>query len=308
MKDQDSSIRATVIIPTLNRGKLLINPLKALIEEEYPGFDIMVVDQSDNPDAKVRDFCMLHSERIRYFNISTKGLPNARNFGIKQARSEILIFVDDDVVLSPGFVRGHVSKYSDSAVIGVAGRVLESDESTNADFIGETYPRYVTKIRWWDGRQYDNFDSSIDTEADHSQGCNMSFRRSALLEISGFDRRFGGSAHLEETDVCVRLRRQNMKMVFAPDATLLHLKDSSGGCRQPDWRKWFFWYGHNFVLFYYKNFPKRRLPLLTAMMTARMFFSTLIRKEPLAFLSAIAGIIAGINSSIVSMPDYGADG
>ena len=48
------------------------------------------------------------------------------------------------------------------------------------------------------------------------------------MKAGKFDERFGGSAHLEETDVCLRVRKAGYRLVFDPEATLVHLKDNKG--------------------------------------------------------------------------------
>ena len=59
----------------------------------------------------------------------------------------------------------------------------------------------------------------------------MSFRKEAIIKAGGFDECFGGSTHLEETDLCMRIIKEGYKIVFDPQAELIHLKDTKGGCR-----------------------------------------------------------------------------
>ena len=91
--------------------------------------------------------------------------------------------------------------------------------------------RVVRKVRQWDAYLIDNFDATIRLYIDHVHGCNMSFRKEAILKAGGFDECFGGSTHLEETDLCMRIIKEGYKIVFDPQAELIHLKDTKGGCR-----------------------------------------------------------------------------
>ncbi len=45
-----------------------------------------------------------------------------------------------------------------------------------------------------------------------------------FMKAGKFDGRFGGSAHLEETDMCIRIRKAGYRLVFDPEAELVHLK------------------------------------------------------------------------------------
>ena len=80
----------------------------------------------------------------------------------------------------------------------------------------------------------------------------MSFRRSALEEIDGFDPSFEGNALWEESDVCFRLRRQGYQIRFEPRAALDHLIAPAGGCREKMlWDSGFSY--QNETLFHIKN-------------------------------------------------------
>ena len=61
------------------------------------------------------------------------------------------------------------------------------------------------------------------------------------VDIGGFDVRYGGTAHLEETDVCMRVRALGYQMRFEPSASLTHLSLQTGGCREHPFQKWIPW-------------------------------------------------------------------
>ena len=57
-----------------------------------------------------------------------------------------------------------------------------------------------------------------DREAEHIPGCNMAYRKSALLEIGGFDERFRVAG--DDVDVCWSLQKHNWKLGFSPAAVV----------------------------------------------------------------------------------------
>ena len=227
-------IKASIIIPTYNRGKLLCNTLRNLIGQLPTDAEIVVVDQSDEVCSELMEIAKNHSTQIHYYKIFVKGLPHARNYGLKRAIGEIIIFCDDNVIPSCNFIENHV------------------------------------------------------------QGCNMSFRKEALIKAGGFDERFGGSAHLEETDLCLRIRRGGYKIVFDPKAELIHLKDTKGGCRAENYKQWFYWYGHNNMLFFLKNFSRSLLPVFIVSSFIRLLLSACKRGNPLIVVWGISGYRAGL--------------
>jgi len=243
----------SVVVATIGRDDLLIETVTRLLECDYDPFEIVVVDQTPKPTDRVSRFMDDNNQKVRYIHKDTPGLPEARNDGIEKARGDIVVFVDDDVIADPGLIAAHSEAYTEDGIAGVAGRVLPPGGAKGKRKVS---PGRVAKIGWFGLISHDNFDADVKTPAHHVRGCNMSFKRQILRDVGGFDGRFGGSAHLEETDLAMRVRRAGGRLVFEPKASLIHLLEPEGGCRPKNLKHWFGWYGHNFALFYLKNYPK----------------------------------------------------
>ncbi len=284
-------IKTSIIIPTYNRGKLLCNTLTNLIGQLPTDGEIVVVDQSDEVYSELMEIAKNHSTQIHYYKIFVKGLPNARNYGLKRAIGEIIIFCDDDIIPSQNFIKNHLQNYKEKEAGGVGGRIIlngnQSHDNPNLN-------KVIGKVRWWDTYLIDNFDATERADIDHVQGCNMSFRKEALMKAGGFDECFGGSAHLEETDLCLRIRKAGYKLVFDPEAELVHLKDAKGGCRAENYKQWFYWYGHNNMLFFLKNFSRSLLPVFVVSSFIRLLLSACRRLNPLIAVWGISGFRAGL--------------
>ena len=275
----------SVIVPTYNRGALLAETLQRLCQCSGADYEVVVVDQSPIQAPEARSVLKQHPS-IRYFHITQTGLPNARNFGLSHARAPLVLFCDDDVAPSPDLVAAHLANYSDPGVGGVAGRVLARLGSPPSQPRG-----HVGRVCRWTGSQTDRFDSTARSDVDHAQGCNMSFRKAALERIGGFDTRFGGSAFLEETDVCLRIKRAGHRIVFDPAAELVHLKEQAGGCRPQSLADWYFWYGHNYALLFLKSMHRLSLPLFLLFRIATLLKGALINREPRVPVWGLAGML-----------------
>ena len=284
-------IKTSIIIPTYNRGKLLCNTLTNLIGQLPTDGEIVVVDQSDEVYSELMEIAKNHSTQIHYYKIFVKGLPHARNYGLKRAIGEIIIFCDDDIIPSQNFIKNHLQNYKEKEVGGVGGRIIlngnQSHDNPNLN-------KVIGKIRWWDAYLIDNLDATEMAYIDHVQGCNMSFRKEALIKAGGFDERFGGSAHLEETDLCLRIRKAGYKLVFDPKAELVHLKDAKGGCRAENYKQWFYWYGHNNMLFFLKNFNQYLFPIFITSSFIRLLLSAGKRYNPMIVIWGTKGYMTGL--------------
>jgi len=284
-------IKTSIIIPTYNRGKLLCNTLTNLIGQLPTDGEIVVVDQSDEVYSELMEIAKNHSTQIHYYKIFVKGLPHARNYGLKRAIGETIIFCDDDIIPSQNFIKNHLQNYKEKEVGGVGGRIIlngnQSHDNPNLN-------KVIGKVRWWDAYLIDNFDATEMAYIDHVQGCNMSFRKEALIKAGGFDERFGGSAHLEETDLCMRIRKAGYKLVFDPKAELVHLKDAKGGCRAENYKQWFYWYGHNNMLFFLKNFNQYLFPIFITSSFIRLLLSAGKRYNPMIVIWGTKGYMTGL--------------
>lgn len=292
-RDAGAGPFVSVVVATIGRGRLLVQTVRGLLENDYPSFEIIVVDQTRRPEQDVLTFMEQNSGRVNYIRRRRPGLPEARNAGVAAARGGVVLFVDDDVIPDRRLIAGHAGAYAEAGVGGVAGRVLAPGGPPPAV---EHRPSRIATIRFLGLVMRDNFDADIRTAADHARGCNMSFLKRAITRAGGFDGRFGGSAHLEETDLACRVRAAGYRLVFEPAACLVHILEAVGGCRPKNLYDWFFWYGHNCCLFYRKNFPLWFFPVLGAAFAARLPFSAAKNRQIGVVLWGLQGFVAGLGT------------
>ncbi|MBI3857263.1 MAG: glycosyltransferase family 2 protein, partial [Planctomycetes bacterium] len=124
-------LRLSVVLPTLDRPEAIYNLLRHLEHQSLAPHEIIVVDQSAVPDARVAAYAAGHP-RIRFHRIAERGLPNARNVGVGLATGDAVLFLDDDSIPDPDLVRFHAQAYADPGVSGVGGRVQGGYDSGGA--------------------------------------------------------------------------------------------------------------------------------------------------------------------------------
>lgn len=283
-------IAATLVIPSYARQGFLQETVDRFCQFPLEGWEIIVIDQSTAPSAELAARAE-GNPHLEYRHLEAPGLPNARNVGIGLARGDVVVFVDDDVVPHPGFLDGHLAPYADATVGGVAGRVIEQVERPHSfEGVG------TGRVRRLDGRITGRFDAETPGPVDHARGCNMSFRRQALVDIGSFDVRYAGTSHLEETDVCMRVRALGYALHFEPRASLTHLSLQMGGCRELDLARWLYWYGHNYMLFALKNLPRPALPLFLVERLAKLAYTSLAQRDPHLLARGVVGLRDGWRS------------
>jgi len=182
------------------------------------------MEQSSEVDDKVQ-------EALRRFggrgNLLRQERPNAqlaRNRAAQLARSEILLFLDDDVLPEVNLIREHFENYRDPSIHAVAGFYTEPGEAESDYLRSTSWWRPLTKIE----KVPAFFSKRIESPLWPS--CNGSIRREVFLKIGGFDERFEYTL-LDDTDLSIRLMRARYRCVHDPAARVVHLKEPSGGNR-----------------------------------------------------------------------------
>jgi len=112
----------SVIIPTYNRKDILCLTLLGIIQQDYPKdkYEIIVVDDGsdDGTNKLVKGFIKKYNF-IKYIYQDKEGyrVALARNLGGKQAKGEILIFLDNDIVALPNLISNYVKTIRDYDIV-----------------------------------------------------------------------------------------------------------------------------------------------------------------------------------------------
>lgn len=92
----------SVVIPTLNRPAFLLEAVRSVARQSYQAWEAIVVDDGSEPPVAAGSFEDAFGERVRVVRHATpQGVPRAKNAGIRLARGEIVLLLDDDDLLLP---------------------------------------------------------------------------------------------------------------------------------------------------------------------------------------------------------------
>jgi GT2 family glycosyltransferase len=250
----------SIVIPTLNRGKLFHDTVRQLVTQAFRDWELWVIDQSDPAQRAANEafLAALADPRVRYLHLDVKGLPNARNEGLARVAGEIVLFLDDDVILlDDRFLDAHLRPYTaDPAIGGVTGRIVERSVRPNAkDTAAHISPGGRTITNMW-GTERRPIESL--------KGANMSYRMDAVRQVGGFDRNYTGTALLEDSDYGYRVAAAGWKLLYDPACELVHLSAPSGGVRVEDAVRGEYWRFRNTTYFMLKHRGARSMPRFAA--------------------------------------------
>lgn len=219
----------SVVLCTRDRPNRVTECLRRLAAQEYPRYEIVVVDNAPADRGAVPAVLRAIDPPVpaRYVLESRGGLSWARNAGWKAAAADIIAFLDDDEIPDKHWLAELIRGFSATSNVGcVTGMVLPAELRTESQ-------------QWFEGlggfRQGRGFAREI-FDPGHSQsplfpfppfgaGANMAFRRGVLNDIGGFDVALGAGTPAkasEETLAFARVRLAQHAIVYQPTALVSH--------------------------------------------------------------------------------------
>lgn len=174
----------SVVVCTRDRPLSLERCLEALAHVDYPTYEVVVVDNCSR-DATVAQ--VVACSGFRHVREDTPGLDWARNRGIKEAKYDIIAFIDDDALAAPGWLRGVAQGFEDPEVMAVTGMVLPAEIETPAQ---NDFERYGGMSKGFVGktiRRDELSNRALLWASNWGVGVNMAFRRTLIEAIGDFD-------------------------------------------------------------------------------------------------------------------------
>lgn len=194
-------------------------------------FEIIVVDNASN-DGSVemieREFPLVRLVK----NVMRQGYGYSHNRGVEVSKGEFVLIFNEDMVVLPNALDLMFEKIKSNPQIGVVGcRLLNSDGSLQHSCFkfftlwGEAlealipYNLFFKKSKW--RRQMMFWDHNQEREVDVVMGCCMLVPRKIFESAGKFDPHF--FVYSEESDLCRRIKNLGYKVVFIPDAKIIHI-------------------------------------------------------------------------------------
>lgn len=201
--------RISVVVCSYNGERTIGECLEAATRLDYPDYEVIVVDDG----SADRTAEIARRWGVRVISTENRGLASARNTGLEAATGDIVAYVDDDAYPDRHWLAYLAWSFLTSDRVGIGGPNLPPPgDGPVADSVANAPggPMHVLLS---------------DTEAEHIPGCNMAFRREALLAIGGFDPRFRTAG--DDVDICWRLQGRGGKIGFSPAAVVWHHRRGS---------------------------------------------------------------------------------
>lgn len=224
-------IALSVIIPTFNRVLYLKKAVKSILGQSIDKnrYEMIVIDNgsTDGTQVVIDELNEINNGYIRYFYESQPGLHVGRHKGAKEARGDILVFCDDDIVADKYWLEGIIETFENTEAVLVGGKILPKYEINP--------PEWIERF-WTFGEEGKHLDilSLIDMgdkikEVDPSYilGCNYSIKKEIFFECGGFNPdsvpdnmiKYRGDG---ETGLSLKIKEKGWKAYYNPKACVYH--------------------------------------------------------------------------------------
>jgi GT2 family glycosyltransferase len=275
-------VAISVVIPTVGRPDPLRRCLETVTGCRPAPEEILVLDQSHAPAvaAVVSDF-----PEVRLVPSEGRGVARGRNDGLRAAANELVLVTDDDCTVSPDWIETawtFAHRYPDSIV---TGRVLAvGDPRAVPSTKEDPDPRDLSGLRRG-GVLFPN---------------NMLLPRAHVLELGGFDERFGPEEAAEDNEFCYRWLKAGNELRYEPSLMVNH----------HDWRspeeleRLYVRYARGEGFFYAKHLRRGDLRMLTFVVrdlyrALRGLASAVVKRRE-AWTDPRRGILRGLPGGLVA--------
>jgi len=206
-----NSTKVSVIIVNYNGQELLEKCLDSLFKVNYDNFEVILVD--NNSIDKSIEFVRTNYPSVIIIKLdSNKGFAEPNNIAVKVAKGEFILFLNNDTIVTPDFIRELLSVFTDSSNIAICQSLLlklDGKIDSSGDFIdpiGVVYnsTKTVNNVR----------------EISSARGASMMIRKKIFSDLGGFDEKFFVS--FEDVDLGWRTWINGYKVVINPKSVVYH--------------------------------------------------------------------------------------
>lgn len=218
-------MKISVVLCTFNRCETLPKALESATALTFSGtaeWEVLVVDNNstDRTREVVEEFCERYPACFRYLFEPKPGKSYALNSGIREAKGDIVAFMDDDVIVEANWLESLTASLSSDKRSGAGGRILP------IWFV--PIPRWLPRIGRYALAPLALFDLGLQAGElrEAPFGTNMAFRKSMFEKYGGFRTDLGPNPNDlvrgEDTEFGSRLLAAGERLFYEPAAVVYH--------------------------------------------------------------------------------------
>jgi O-antigen biosynthesis protein len=217
----------SIIIPVHNNAELTFQCLRSLLPQiDDTAHEIVVIDDASTDETSL--LLASYSDRVRSMvNESNLGFLRSCNHAASQARGQLLVFLNNDTLVQPGWLKTLVSTVESDNDIGAVGSMLVYPNGRLQEAGGIIWSDGSAHLYGWGASPSDDR-YNFAREADYCSAASLLIRKELFDSFGGFDSRYA-PAYYEDADLCMQVRAAGKKVIYQPLSKVVHLEGMSSG-------------------------------------------------------------------------------
>ena len=229
----------SIIIINYNVKKYLVECLHTILKSNTSiKFEIIIIDNnSDESIEEIEKEFNINNFRI-YFLQNNLGFSKAVNYGIKKSNGSHILLLNPDTLISENTLQVLYDYIQQNDNIGICGCKVEYPDGTYQLSSKRSFPYFDTALlrilkfdklfpnnKYFGKYNYTYLNEDEIASVDAISGSCMMFKKELIDNIGLFDGRY--FLYFEDTDFCFRAVKNNYKVIYNPDTTIIHYKRES---------------------------------------------------------------------------------
>jgi GT2 family glycosyltransferase len=217
-------MKYSIIIPSYKNTKLMKMCLEAIKKNTQGDFEVIVID--DNSGSETVSYLKSAKGISLVLNKENKGFAWNNNKGASLAKGEILIFLNNDTEVQPGWLEAIDDVFNTEENVGAVGVKLLYPDGTiqHAGVVISTdhMPRYMYKQK-----PADFPPANIQREYKEVTAACIAIPKKIFEEVGGFDEAF--RTGFEDIDLCLKLVHKGYRIIYTPKSVVIHHESVAPG-------------------------------------------------------------------------------
>lgn len=253
-------MKVAVVILNWNGKKFLEQFLPSVIKYSKEDAEVIIADNGST-DTSIH-FLKEHFPEVRIIELpENKGFTGGYNAALKEVEADYYVLLNSDIEVTKNWIKPVIQLMDkDISIAACQPKILSYSDKTRFEYAGAAggyidwlgYP--FCRGRIFEETEIDSGQYNDEQEVFWATGACMFVRAQVFNELGGFDEHF--FAHMEEIDLCWRMKNLGYKVYYSPNSTVYHVGGGTLGKESP--QKTFLNFRNNLYLLI-KNLPLERV-------------------------------------------------
>lgn len=224
------SITVSIIIPVYNQYSVTCSCLDSIIRHTTDvSYEVILAD--DNSSDQTRDIADVVKNLVVVKNPTDRGFLNNCNHAAKHARGTYVLFLNNDTIVTDGWLSELVRTMEADPQIGLVGPKFLADTGAVMEAGGIVF-RDASAWNYGRGMHPEMPGVCYPREVDYISGACILLKTALWNELGGFDATFA-PCYYEDTDLAFRVRyEKNLKVLYQPKSVIYHMEGVSNGTNE----------------------------------------------------------------------------